>query len=345
MNNLQHPLTKRMMSPALAGVIVPVFTPCLPGGAIDWDGFRNFVAWLGDHPSITALFVRCGLGKMYTYTLADTKRAIDITMETLDGKKPAMFGTFGEHFRTGMPSGTDLSHHRTIGKNRPDPKQYLDQTIELTEYAREKGAMAGVLVVPAALRPSEGSTLSETIFDYYRSVAESTDLPLFIYNTPTLPKQYRTSPEMAARVARLDNVIGMKLSSDDMKWLTQIIMATADSEFTMIAGSECTCFHALASGASGVIGQGCDVYPEILRAVFERFMSGDFSGALEAQQDVLRALSFFKGLDAPRSGLAYLKRKGLRCEAYGRFGEPPVPENKIKEFEEELDRLIGKYRK
>ncbi len=345
MENTHHPITQREIPPSLAGVIVPVFTPCLANGAIDWEGFRNFVAWLRDNPAVTALFVRCGLGKMYTYTLADTKKAIEITMETLDGKKPAMFGTFGEHFRTGMPSGADLSHHVTIGKNRPDPKQYLDQTIELTEYASEKGAMAGVLVVPCALLPAPGKNLDDTIFEYYESVSESTSLPLFIYNTPTLPKPYRTSPEMAQRVAQLDNVIGMKISTDDMSWLTQIIMATQETKFSVISGSECTFYQALLSGACGVIGQGCDVNPEILRGVFDRFMDGDLPGALEAQHDALRALGLFKGLDAPRSGLAYLKLKGLECEAYGRFGEPPVPASRIGEFEAEVDRLIAKYRK
>ena len=119
MSKIRHPITGQQVPEFLTGVIVPVFTPCGPGGAIDWDGFKNFVVWLRDHPDVNTLFVRCGLGKMYTYTVSDTRRAIEVTMEGLDGKKQAMFGTFGEYFRIGVPSGVDLSHHKTVGKNRP----------------------------------------------------------------------------------------------------------------------------------------------------------------------------------------------------------------------------------
>ena len=344
MATIRHPLTGQEIPTFLTGVIVPVFTPCGPGGAIDWDGFRNFIIWLRDCPSVTALFVRSGLGRMYTYTIADTKLAVDISTEVLDGKKPVMFGTFGEYFRDGVPSGVDLSYHRTIGSNRPDPVQYLDQTLELTEYAHSHGVTAAVLVVPSALLAKPGMSLEDTIFNYYETVARSADLPLFIYNTPGLPKEYNTTRHMAARVSRLKNVIGMKLSTVDMEWMTEIAMATAGTDFALIAGSECTSYHALLSGACGVIGQGCDVNPEILRAVFDRFMAGDLAGALEAQRDVLRALHLFEGLDASRSGLAYLKRKGLSVQTYGRFGEPPVAESEIERVERDLDRLIAKYR-
>ena len=344
MTMIRHKLTGQEVPAFLAGVITPVFTPCGPGGAIDWQGFRDFIIWLRNHPSVTALFVRSGLGRMYTYTIGDTKQAIDIATEALDGRKPVMFGTFGEYFRDGFPSGVDLLHHRTIGNNRPDPGQYLDQTLELTEYARSHGAAAGVLVVPSALLPKPGMSLEDTIFDYYETVSKSVNLPLFIYNTPGLPEQYNTTPHMAARVSRLKNVIGMKLSTVDMQWMTEIAMAVRRTDFVLIAGSECTFYHALLSGACGVIGQGCDVNPEILRAVFDRFMASDLAGALEAQCDVLRALHLFEGLDAARSGLAYLRRKGLNVQGYGRFGEPPVPESEIERIERDLDPLIAKYR-
>jgi len=344
MSTIRHPITGQEVATFLAGVIVPVFTPCGPGGTIDWDGLRNFIIRLRDDPSVTTLFVRSGLGRMYTYTVADTKRAVDIAVEELEGRKPVMFCTSGEYFRDGVPPGADISYHRTIGQNRPDPAQYLDQTLELTQYAHSHGATAGVLVVPSALLAAPGSSLDETIFNYYETVSKSANLPLFIYNPPDLPEQYNTTRHMAARVSRLRNVAGMKLSTVDMEWMAEIAMAVAGTEFALIAGSECAFYHALLTGACGVIGQGCDVNPEILRAVFDRFMSGDLSGALEAQFDVLRALHLFEGLDAARAGLAYLKRKGLVVQTHGRFGEAPVSESVIEQIERELDQLISKYR-
>jgi dihydrodipicolinate synthase/N-acetylneuraminate lyase len=343
MSIFRHPITGQEVSPYLTGVIVPMFTPCGPGGMIDWDGFRTFVVWLRDHPCITTLFVRCGLGKMYTYTVADTKRAIDITMEALEGKKPAMFGTFGEYFREGVPPGVDLTHYKTIGKNRPDPVQYLDQTLELTEYARNRGATASVLVIPAALLPSRGMKVQDVIFNYYEAVSKSTDLPIFVYNTPGLPAPYNATPQMISRLSKLKNIVGMKLSTNNYEWLLELMMAMEGSNMVMIAGAETAMLPAIQSGACGVIGQGCDVNPEILRAVFDRFVQGDYKGALEAQKDIQRALRLFDGLSAPYSGLAYLKRKGLNVLTYGRFGEDPIDDSVIERIAYDLDRILAKY--
>ncbi|MFH1737937.1 MAG: dihydrodipicolinate synthase family protein [bacterium] len=343
MGKIRHPITGQEVPQFLTDVIVPVFTPCGPGGAIDWDGFKNFVVWLRDHPAVNTLFVRCGLGKMYTYTVSDTKRAIDVTMEALDGKKQAMFGTFGEYFRNGVPSGADLSHYRTIGKNRPDPAQYFDQTLELTEYASAHGAAASVLVVPSALAPSRRKSVEETVFEYYEKVSNSCDIPLFIYNTPGLPKPYNTTPQMAARFSKLRNVAGMKLSTNDLEWITEILMMTEGADFVMIAGSESVFYHALCAGACGAIGQGSDITPEILHAVFSRFMAGDYAGALEAQKDIQRAQHLFDRLPVPYAGLAYLSRHGLKVPLYGRFGEPPVRKSTIDRIQKELDPIIAKY--
>ncbi|MCA9412199.1 MAG: dihydrodipicolinate synthase family protein, partial [Candidatus Omnitrophica bacterium] len=134
MKSVVHPLSGREIPEYATGVFVPVFTPALQGGAMDPKGLANYIQWLGKDDSVTSLFVRCGSGRMYDYSFEEVKAAIDIGQENNQGKKYVFYGTFGEF----------------SGKvdERPDPGKFIDQTLELSKYAEEKGADGIVLLVP-----------------------------------------------------------------------------------------------------------------------------------------------------------------------------------------------------
>ena len=338
MKTVTHPITKKSVPACLAGVIVPMFTPANADGSLDIAGLKAFTRYFAENPYVTSVFCRCGLGKMYTYSYDDVKTAIDVVVEGLDGKKNAFFGTFGEFFAGHWAAAEGKAE-------RPDPEVYLRQSIELTAYAEKAGAAASVLVVPCALEAADGVALQKTIFEYYRAVREAVDIPLIIYNSPGLPKPYRTTPTMVRRLCKLGGFIGMKLSSDNMKWMSALEMASEGSSFSLIAGAETTYYHALHAGVLGVIGQGAGINPEILRAVYDRFMAGDYSGALQAQYDTNRVLDYYKGVDASLAGLGYIGTKGVAVTMQPRTKNGPPPSNeRLQEIVENTNRLCEAYR-
>ncbi len=338
MKTVNHPLTGKAIPECLTGVIVPVYTPAQEDGSIDMKGLRAVVKHFGDSPYITSCFFRGGMGRMYTYSVDETKACIDLVMETLGGKKPVFFGTFGEFF--------DGHHAIAAGTGtRPDPKVYLQQSIELTQHAEKAGATGGVLVVPAALAADDYDSLQDVIFDYYRAVRESSDLPLMLYNTGGLPEEHFTTPDMVRRVCELGGFIGMKLSSNDMRWMTQLVLACEDSPFAMVSGAETSYYHTLCTGGLGSIGQGCNVNPEILQTVYKRFMAGDIKGALQAHYDVERILDLFEGTDASLAGLAYLKAKGVDVQLNARDGKTDAPSSEqIQAIVKGVDEFCEPYR-
>lgn len=329
MRTIEHPLSKKRIPEYATGVISPVYTPALEGGRLDPRGMANLIDLESLDPNITTLFVRCGGGRMYTYTKEETKQAIEVTMDRCGDKKYTVFGTFG--IFDGEPD------------HRPDPKQFLDESIELSIYAQEKGATAAVLIVPWALGTETGEAMEDKHFEYYKTVCEAVSLPVLLYNTPQMPAEFNLTPRLLTRIRSLPNMAGAKISTGNLAWMTELELATTGSDFALISGHEGVYLPCLSIGVLGVIGQGCNIYPHILRKVLDDFLAGDLQGAREAQMDVLRGLSNFDGYGNSTSGLAYLKSKGLDIESWDKSGVPICTPEDVVIMRKGLDPIMEKY--
>ncbi|MCA9430142.1 MAG: dihydrodipicolinate synthase family protein, partial [Candidatus Omnitrophica bacterium] len=284
---------------------------------------------LGKDDSVTSLFVRCGSGRMYDYSFEEVKAAIDIGQENNQGKKYVFYGTFGEF----------------SGKvdERPDPGKFIDQTLELSKYAEEKGADGIVLLVPWALVPNGDETIEDLQVRYYLQVADSVNCPVFIYNTPGMPEGYKLTPSVAARIKHHPNIAGAKISTADMAWVSELELEIQDSHFVLVSGHEGCYLQWLLTGALGVIGQGCNVYTSAIRAILEAFLEGDYGKARAIQFDVIRMLSCFAGYGNSIPGLAYLKSKGLDIQPWDKSGLPLTTEADIRPVVEGIDKILVNY--
>ena len=336
---IAQPITGQQIPEFLHGVITPMFTPCNPDNTIDEPGVRAWVDYLIGTGAITTLFPRCGLGRMYTFSYDEVKQIIDVMLDHAGDRIPVMPGTMGEWH-------DDAS-------NRPDPAIFTRQSIEISQYAQEKGAVAVVLVLPSAIAAVEGVPLEDTIVDYFQAVASEVDVPIVIYQAPGLDPAYNMTPSLLTRLLEISNIAGMKFSSGEIVKLSRLAMAAEGSNFAFIAGDELAFLYAMTIGASGVIGQGCDMNPETLRAVYDRMTTGDINGAREAQLDSVRAIDITQGLDTPVAGFMYAARKGVEVQPYTKstkkatYGEAAgasISEEQIARFEREMDALRAKYR-
>lgn len=329
MKTLRHPLSGKDIPEYATGVFVPVFSPALEGGTLDPKGLANYIDWLGRDRNVTSLFVRCGSGRMYDYSFEEVKTAIDVTVEHVSDSQYAFFGTFGEF------SGKI--------EERPERNRFVDQTLELSKYAEEKGAAGIVLLVPWALVPKGDETIEDVQVDYYLKVADSVSCPVFIYNTPGMPEGYKLTPSVANRIKHHPNIAGAKISTADMAWVTEVQIAVEDSHFVLVSGHEGCYLQWLLTGALGVIGQGCNVYTAAIRAVLDAFLAGDYIKAREAQFDVVRMLGCFAGYGNSIPGLAYLRSKGLEIEPWDKSGLPLTSPADIAPVVEGIDRVLRIY--
>ena len=319
-----------MSLPFPHGVIAPMFTPFRKDGEIDLEGAANLVRYLAGTGYVDGIFVRSGLGQMYTLTVAETLALARAAVDAAQGSVPILVGCAGEW-------DGDLSR-------RPDPERYLEQSVYLVAEAIRMGAAGAVLVIPAALAV-DGKDAAELVVEYYSRVSRATGGPIVLYQPPGTPAEYRVTPAVMRELLKLPAVKGMKLSVSTHEEFAPVADAVRGSGFALIAGAEGFFLEALKLGAVGVIGQGCNTYPEILRAVQKHYEAGNLDAAEKAQQAVNHALKVTDGYDTGVICKQMLILRGVRMEPYGRNRPEPYPAEAVSRMKAEIDRLAEPYRR
>jgi len=317
-----------MVPEFLKGVIAPMFTPCNANGSLDANGAQEFARFLLDRDAITTVFPRSGLGKMYTFKKDEVKQIIDAAMDAVGG-------------RIGVIPGTAGVWDRNFDE-KPDPERYTEETIELSQYAQDKGADGVVIVIPEALPEEPKATLHDRVCEYYQRVADTVDLPIVIYHPGAIIDPYRMTPELFKNLVQIDGIAGMKYSIMDMDKFAAVARFAPD-EFALIAGAESVFLPALALGAGGVIGQGCCICPEILRAVYDHYNRREIELARKAQFAVNDLLVASSGMDIAVFGKKYAMNKGYALEPFPRSTERAVTEEQYERYAAILEKELAAY--
>lgn len=324
-----------MIPDYVRGAMAPVFTAFREDGAFDPDGQRAFLDFLLGWGPISAFIVRSGLGQMYAFGYDDVIAIAETTCRHLAGKAPVIVGCAGVW---------DRNRDRY-----PDPATYTRQAVELSRRAEALGA-AGVLhVVPEAVRPRDGETIGQVILRYFAAVNDAVRTPIFIYQPPGTDPGYRITTEWVRVLAQMDNVAGMKTSTADAGYITDMIWATADLDFAFIPGAETAFLAALALGSRATIGQGCTVNPSIVAAVQQRFEAGDLRGALDAQRSVNllvescpNPVEFLKRYAAEKGYAVQPHARSVGSNPYQRDRDPLTAEE-YAGFKKVLERELARF--
>lgn len=227
----------------LKGSIVAIVTP-IRNGKVDEKALGDLIEWHikeGTHG-----IVPCGTtGESATLDYEEHYRVIKFTVEVVRKRIPVIAGT---------------------GANS------TDETILITKRAEEDGADAVLLVAPYYNKPTQ-----EGLYRHYKKVAESTGLPLVLYNVPG-----RTAvnilPQTVARLAEIKNVVGIKEASGDMRQVSEILRLCGD-KITVLSGDDFTTFPLLALGGKGVISVTANVVPNMVAGMCNAWLSGDVDKA------------------------------------------------------------------
>lgn len=318
----------------LQGVIAPMLTPVHADQTLDLDGAEAFVEWLVSRGCVRTVFARSGMGKMYTFTVEEAKQFGEAVVRAASGRIGVLLGASGE-WRT-----RDQDRAR-----KPNPERYLAQAVELTQFAQQIGADGAVHVLPEAYTPAPGEPISEAMFRYLKTVHDAAEIPIVLYQPGGLASEYRMTPELLRRLLELPRIAGMKVSTSEDAVFGPLAEVVQGTGFALIAGNETYYLRALKQGAVGVIGEGCNVYPEILDTLRARFRAGDHAGAMHAQEDVCRALAIKEGLDGAVIWKQVLIRHDVRILPYDRSSVSPYPEETVRPVDVAFTDILASYRK
>src|SRR5581483_1865810 len=92
------------------------------------------------------------------------------------------------------------------------------------------------------------SPTQQEIFDHYRRVAESTSLPVLLYNNPSTCGGVKIDVDTVARLAEVPNIVGVKDSSGDLQNTNELVRAVPE-RFAVMMGRDTLIFPALLFGA------------------------------------------------------------------------------------------------
>jgi 4-hydroxy-tetrahydrodipicolinate synthase len=232
------------------GIIPPLITPVTEEGMVNETVLRQLVDHLIDE-GVDGLFPLGTSGEFYAFNDEEYKTILKIVIEQANHRVPVYAGT---------------SEITTRG------------TLRLVKYAESIGADAISVLTPMFVGISQ-----QELYDFYKTVAENTALPIVMYNNK--PKTGTTiTPETVVRLAEVDNIVAVKDSTGDMTNTGEYIRLTQNNEnFHVLVGRDTLIYAALSYGASGSIASCANVAPQIACDIYDKFVAGDLQGALEAQ--------------------------------------------------------------
>ncbi len=152
-----------------------------------------------------------------------------------------------------------------------------NEAVELAKHAEDIAADAVGVVSPYYYKPD-----LDGLFNHYRIISESVEIPVFVYNIPQMTG-FNLTPRIVAKICELPNVIGIKESSNNLIQIREII-ETAPKKIVVINGSDNLTFAAFMVGADGLISGTANVDPELFVELYKAYKSGDYSRALKIQE-------------------------------------------------------------
>ena len=211
----------------------------------------------------------------------------------------------------------------------------FNEAVVLAKHAERSGADAIAAVPPSIFHYDE-----DDIFEYYKRLAASVNIPLIVYYFPGAQKDM--SARLIARIFEIDNVTGVKWSSHDFYEMMKLKDMT-HGEINIINGPDELLLSGLAAGADAGVGSTYNnMLPEFLQ-IYDLFQKGEMQKALEVQLKVNRVIDLMIRNEVIPSVKYTLGLMGIDVGT-GAFPMKTFGEAQAKKYESEIRALGWPFR-
>ena len=195
--------------------------------------------------------------------------------------------------------------------------------IDLARELEKVGADGLLSVTPYYNKPSQ-----EGLYQHYRAIAESTRLPIIVYNVPGRTGTNMEVPTLQ-RLAEIPNIVGVKEASGNMGQMCDVCRALP-SDFIVLSGDDALALPLMAVGGRGVISVVSNELPAAMAQMVEEAERNDFVAARAIHTRILPLMQVNFVEANPMPVKAALAAMGLVEEIYRLPIVPPKPESKEK---------------
>jgi len=211
------------------GSIPAVITP-FSDNKVDYDSFEKIINFLIENNSNG--IVPCGTtGESPTLSHDEHKKIIEESIRIADKRVPIIAGT-----------GSNNTH----------------EAIDYTKHAESAGANAALVVTPYYNKPTQSG-----LYEHFKTIAESTSLPIIIYNIPGR-SIVDMSIETMIELSKINNITGVKDATNDLfRPLLTKTKLNKENNFSFLSGEDGTSLAFLAQGGHGCISVTANVAPKL----------------------------------------------------------------------------------
>jgi 4-hydroxy-tetrahydrodipicolinate synthase len=227
------------------GSIPALITP-FKDGRVDYSSFHKIIEWSlseGSHG-----FVPCGTtGESPTLSHEEHKKIVEECIRVTDKRVPVIAGT---------------GSNNTI------------EAIEFTNHAEKSGASGALVVTPYYNKPTQ-----EGLFLHFKKIADSTKLPIIIYNIPgrsVVDMNIDTMYELS----KIKNIVGVKDATNDL-FRPLLARTIIKKNFCYLSGEDGTALAYLSQGGNGLISVTANIAPKLSSQLQIFWINKDITKAME----------------------------------------------------------------
>ena len=270
-------------------------TPFQSDGSLDEQALRRLTTRQIEQG--IQFLVPCGTtGENPTLSKTEHLHVVEIVIEEAKGKVPVLAGAGGYN---------------------------TQEIIGLAATLEAMGADGLLSVTPYYNRPTP-----EGLYEHYSAIAETTRLPIVVYNVPSRTGT-NVTPETLGKLASIENIVGVKEASGDIGQMAVLFHHVPD-DFAVLSGDDSVTLPLMSLGGVGVISVVSNEIPAEMAKLCDLCLEGNFGAAREIHRryHALMEINFVESNPGPVK--AALAMMGLIEMNYRLPMVPPRPESQEK---------------
>lgn len=232
------------------------------------------VAWEGVYPAVTTKFTaddQLDLAMFETNVKAQLKAGVDGIIlggtlgeasSLLDDEKDELVKATVSMVEGKVPVVMNIAEQTTKG------------AILAAEKARKNGASGLMMLPPMRYKAGDYETVT-----YYKAVANSTDLPIMVYNNP-VDYKIEVTLDMFEELSACENIEAVKESTRDISNITRMKNRFGD-RFNILSGVDTLALESIFMGANGWVAGLVCAFPEETVAIYRLHKAGRYEEALK----------------------------------------------------------------
>ncbi len=251
-------MTRSFDISAIGGVIPALITCFDEGGEYDERRQREVVRFLL-RKKVHGLYVAGSTGEAFMMAPEERKRVVETVVDEAGGALPI------------------IAHIGAISTK---------VSVDLARHAESCGVDAVSSVPPTYWKFSD-----DEIFDYYRDLTESVNIPMIVYN---IELAGLVGFELIKRLSEIAGVKGIKYTATTLDEIMRI-KEEIGHDFVVFSGSDQMAMSGLSFGAEGIIGSYYNMIPELFMSLFDAVKAGDLESARAKQRQANAIITFSGG--------------------------------------------------